>query len=508
MADLFAPPSKDELALFAPPSKEEMSLGQGDKPGYLESGGRGFLQGASAGFSDEGIGAAGAVSDAANGGQPTGWKEKAMQFAAGPASTVAQAGANLYRGNTSVSDIVKNYVAKRDAERNANDAAHSANPATYTGGNIAGALATTPLLPGAGTVRGAAALGGAYGLGNSNADLTKGEYKRAALDTAVGAGTGAALQTIGNRLVEPIISGTMPESLAIRHLRPTPSVARALGQDRLMGVGREALDSGSIKFGAKAGDTAERLGAVAEDSGKKIGSMRDAAEGTVSSKDLAEQISRDVIDPLRKAPYANADLIAKLEAQNAELVAKHPNPLSAASAEAEKSALYDKINWNSGDKPSNVAQKDTARVFKEAGEGLISDPNFIPEKSRYGNLKSGQAMAERSSALTDSGGGLMGHIADVAAGHEAIDLLAHGNPVGLAVAGGRMATKGRVASSAAVATDQISKAIEKLGNIPGGDRFIGVLRNAMNRGQGSAATTHFLLQQTEPEYNKAVNSGE
>ena len=101
------------------------------------------------------------------------------------------------------------YGDRRDAAREANLAAKEANPLSYMGGEIAGGLAPALMSGGASAaattgklglnqaallgVKSGAKFGGAYGLGASEADLTEGEFGQAAIDTAVGAGTGAVM---------------------------------------------------------------------------------------------------------------------------------------------------------------------------------------------------------------------------------------------------------------------------------------------------------------------------
>jgi hypothetical protein len=90
------------------------------------------------------------------------------------------------------------YRRERDASRAAYKAAEARSPKSYVGGEIAGGLASM-LIPGAaegGALRAigtAGAMGGAAALGGSEADLTKGDYGNAALDTLTGVGMGAGV---------------------------------------------------------------------------------------------------------------------------------------------------------------------------------------------------------------------------------------------------------------------------------------------------------------------------
>jgi len=161
-----------------------------DAPGYGESLARGAAQGGTLGFADELAGAGGAIVDA---------------------------GASL--GNNSVADIVKSYIQHRDQYRQADAAAKAANPKTFTGGMLGGGLATA-FVPGlniakaatiGGRIAGAAGLGAAAALGNSNADLTTGktkDYVQAGIDTGIGGATGAVLQPAIEKVIAPAVGYT------------------------------------------------------------------------------------------------------------------------------------------------------------------------------------------------------------------------------------------------------------------------------------------------------------
>jgi len=129
------------------------------QPSTVEALGRGALQGVSAGFSDEITGAL----------------------------------ESLFSN--------KSYTQARDEARAANAAAKEAHPYAYGGGEIAGGVGTS-FVPGLGAAKGASVLshalaagraGALYGLGASNADLTKHDFQGAAKDAITSALEGAAI---------------------------------------------------------------------------------------------------------------------------------------------------------------------------------------------------------------------------------------------------------------------------------------------------------------------------
>jgi len=154
------------------PEREEM--------GAIEAGISGLGEGSSFGYGDELAGAVGAAID-----RPVTYL---MDKYAGVPEDMA--------GVPEDSNFVDRYKGHRDSARSYQKQAQEDQPGAFMGGQLAGGLASGIALGGVGpqSLVGKAALeGGAYGLGTSEADLTEGEYGQAALDTAIGAGTGALL---------------------------------------------------------------------------------------------------------------------------------------------------------------------------------------------------------------------------------------------------------------------------------------------------------------------------
>lgn len=141
---------------------------------------------------------------------------------------------------------------------------------------------------------------------------------------------GGALAKIANglrRVASPV--GTSEGALAnaadkaaVRHLRPTPKVAQVLGPDKLQEIGRDAIDSGAIKFGQKADSTAARLGDLKDESGSLIGDIVNASDKTANPVEIAQKFQSEVIDPL-KATSGNEQLISHLEGQKQSFLDKY-----------------------------------------------------------------------------------------------------------------------------------------------------------------------------------------
>lgn len=104
------------------------------------------------------------------------------------------------------------YRTERDRGRAFQKELREANPKAYLAGELGGAVLMP--VPGSGTVKGAtllkragqatkqgAAMGAAFGFGNSEADLTQGDVRGVAGDTAIGAAAGAAGGAVGETLL-------------------------------------------------------------------------------------------------------------------------------------------------------------------------------------------------------------------------------------------------------------------------------------------------------------------
>lgn len=200
-SDLFAPVSEQELPQISPVSvapEEEVIV-----PEYssLKSAGLGALQGGTLGFADE--------------------------IEGGIMSLLSD----------------KSYSQARDDARLRYDQAQSQNPGAYLAGNIGGGVATS-FIPGMGGANLAklAGLGAVTGLGTSKADLTQGDISGAAIDTAVGAGTGYIAGKLGqkvNKLLDP----------KARQAAANTSAARALGAKvtpETQQVGETLVKSGKL----------------------------------------------------------------------------------------------------------------------------------------------------------------------------------------------------------------------------------------------------------------------
>lgn len=382
-----------------------------DYEGGAKALGRGALQGATLGFGDEIEGAMGGGLQALVNSLPDSVRDEL--------GLVKADSGDAYR-----------YV--RDEDRAANAKAEAEHGNLYTGGNIAGGL-LVPIPGGVAKTAGKAALqgaglGAAAGLGSSDADLTKGEYGRAAVDTLVGGVTGAAGGAGGHYLAEgagkiaPYIANHLPtredvaaplrafaERRAYKAAGPMLKDYRVLqrqgGLDRAQEIGRELLDSGAVSFGDNVENIAEKLTPIRQEAGRDVGRVIDDIDrvlpGPISRGKLADRIQTELLDPLLQTNFpGDAQRIRTLRQQVNALRANANQPLSMRGLEALKRS-YDPLAKFDTATPNAVrdAIRDVRGVVQRHSEDAASlvDPDlahqFQRAKERFSLLAPAEDMA-------------------------------------------------------------------------------------------------------------------
>lgn len=244
--------------------------------GKLSSAALGAAQGASFGFADEGEGAIKAALDYLHG----------------------------KYGDRPLSEI---YRLERDAARQKYGQAEQQNPVSYKTGEIGGAVATS-LIPGLGEAN-ALKLGGmgaAYGLGGSNADLTKGNIVGAAKDTATGAAIG-----LGSGLIAPAVSvaGNLVKGGAKR------AISNVFGPSA-EAVNTRITNPSAIQNAKTYAEIADQVPATLEKIQQKITDTDTAAWNTLSrSTDPGEgaKPANDIIDLVKQARWKIGKAIGRAD---------------------------------------------------------------------------------------------------------------------------------------------------------------------------------------------------
>jgi hypothetical protein len=471
-------------------------------PSELDSIGRGLAQGASFGLRDE---LAGALQNPLGG-----LKEIANKFGAG----------------YSDEDVAK-YKAERDASRALDAEAKEANPKSYMGGELGGAVATS-FVPGlglaegaglAGTAAHAAAQGAAFGVGGSNSDTIGDLARDASLGAVTGGVGGAAGYGVGKVLTglaqgaanvaskaAPSLEGAA-ENLAINATGATGRESQKFADD----AGRQLLDRGLVRFGDNSKNIASRVEAAMDDAHGAINSSLrglDEQGATVSVKDIVSNLESQV-EKMRADP-SQADAIRKLTGIIDDIKATGASEVPVSAAEQTKRG-FNKIAGNWMDPEKGAAGKTAYGAYRQAVEDTAAqDPGayglLMEGKQTHGLLAPIQEAAERRAAtVRQSPFGGLGDLAAMGAAGAA----AHNPLVALPAVAAKKLLFPRISSSLAVTADGLAKLAAGAPQALG--KFAPVIQAAAQRGTQAIAATHFILQQSNPEYRekiKALQDGE
>lgn len=233
----------------------------------------------------------------------TGVIQGAVPFASALAGA-GRAGMNAITGVTGplgggdLSEIVDDYRNARDSFAKDAKASQSEHPYIGVASNIAGGL-SNPLFKGADTLGKVAGASAIQGLGNSEADLTKGEVEDAVVDTALGTAGGMFGYGVGKAI--PSVAG------AGKNL-----VKKAL---TTLGPSEEAINA---RLAGKALPSAKSYPELAEDMGKSLKTIKnqisDASELAAQTLSNEPNIPKEyVTSPIDDAIKAQGKLIGKTD---------------------------------------------------------------------------------------------------------------------------------------------------------------------------------------------------
>lgn len=466
------------------PSPQDTDWVDDPEVGMLESGIRGLAQGGSLGFADE-----------ITGGLESLFTDKSYQQA-------------------------------RDESRKNYEAAQKANPVTYGAGEVGGAVGTA-FIPGLNAASGAklaaiagkgALAGSIAGLGTSEADLTEGDYMGALADTGkgaalggglgVGAGlAGKGLQKLSNSNLVQKLSSKLGNKLedAGGNLIENATGATAVQASKFQpGAGKELYKRGLVKFGDNATNIADRTERAMSAAGSDIDDALKAldAKGVTASADNVVQALQQKISQLRQDP-SQAGVVRKLEGIVDDIITTGNSNIPISQAEATKRG-FNKAAGNWMDPEAGQAGKQAYLGYMDEVERAANaaDPalakKFEAGKETFGLLAPIQEAAERrSTQLNQSPLGGLGDWAAGGAGGAA------GGPIGAAASVfGKKVVAPRLTSSGGVSLMRISELVKAAPQKFG--QFANVLQRAQQRGPQGVASTHFLLQQTNPEYRNIL----
>lgn len=566
--DIFAPPTSQELAMFAPPTQAELSANSSSSseaaPGYGESALRGFAQGASLRFADEIAGGAGALSDAAKQGSVSDLvanyiknrdayrAEDARAQAANPktfeASQLGGGLATAFIPGLNIGKIASLGGRALAAGGLGAIAAIGNSKADLTQGDIGGAAKDAALGFGTGAVLQPAiekvvapAIGAAY----SGAKGFAGSLGKKVLNA-------------GFDVPEEVSSRYLANPEAVNNALPTEGVAQKIADT----LGEVRSDTGAANEAALSTLSSDR-----PNSGMSVRDAVDLlnkfGSGDSGAKQLAQRLNEEFIQRnsgagLTGTPEANAGFLNEEEMHEVKKtlqgLADWKSPLPTADQAGARLAAGD-INQTlkSDNQDYQTAMGDLAQNI-QSKNALAQKFAIAPDYS--GANDSGFTYTDRTlSAIKDlvrnnkvDRARILDGLKDQGYGDLAEDIknslaneklngpgipngsrkavsfgnagMAAGSGIGYYVGGGSGAVVGGVlgkgiGSVIGAGADkygpQIAKAgldatilMKQLSESPGAQKFVGAIQSAASRGQGALAATHFILSQTQPDYQKAV----
>lgn len=399
---------------------------------------RGFGKGGSLNFSDEVSGAMGASDELG----------RRIRTALGSqdASSVPVENSSL-----SLKDaLIARYRREREDSRNELAAGVKAYPKTSFVSDIAGGLASpTPFgkskaltSMGKGLVAGTLS-----GIGDSRADMTKGELGETLIDASLGGGGGALLGRLFGGLGNQggVILKRRAEDNALKSLGVKAGIGDALGSrgydtvDEARKLGRVALDEKLIPWVGRAESVAQNAAEAQTHRGAMIDNALEESRKAGKPPDFDAMSMRAALtasegNMLPRAARAAGPArqivqdIQKLGEQGGDIV----------DANKMKSQIYDGINWSTESRLKTKLQKDAVRGFREGIEDHVehtAGPQLADElrtaNQRYGQLADIKSLAQEEArrAAGRQDGSLAGSVGTAMLGGVA------GGPVAGAAAG-------------------------------------------------------------------------
>lgn len=328
------------------------------------------------------------------------WKSAALGASQGAsmgwgdegAGLVAGVGKDLMAGHFPTMD---SYRGARDSFRNTIDESKKVNPKTFIAGEIAGGIATSPLM-GEATIPRMIGMGAAQGMGNSNADLTRGEYGQAAVDTGIGGGLGGVFGVLG-KAFSPNAAEEVAQTRAAKALGYTKRfLKKPKDLKRAKEVGQTMLDEGVITPLAGAEEMAGRVSGLAEKSGSEIGKyLKGVGTGFDPNKAIAE------IETLRPPQHGgDYDVVHNALDRAIETIKAHGSgPLDFNEANKLKGLLQEAGKFNSNSEALNIGTRRMA-----AGKFRGSMDQQLDDIASNQHVLQTSPMAPEGSIPTTSGG--------------------------------------------------------------------------------------------------------
>jgi hypothetical protein len=456
----------------------------------------------------------------------------------------------------------KSYEQARDESRANYKQAETANPVTFGAGNVAGAVGTSLIVPGmagaasvAGRAAQAAAGGALSGLGQSEATDATGMAK----DAALGAGLGAGLSTIGDKVVAPAIRkvGEYADDALQAVSKKSPVINQALAKGAKFFTGVDD-DAAKRQLERPLQASAAEADGFAFETGKKAVAETEERGALLGQNVAAEEAK--LVKEFRPEVFSGDELVGKID----EFLDGHsPSAMGFSGIDetqrAELKMLSDKLRGQVLFSDDLVKfRKYMDHVERLAGkydqEGLSPYVNFLKSLRGHAdgmldNTYKDFDAANKAFSQFKGDTGLLRSATNEGRAESMISNLYGANKGAQQEAAGRLfkpdtldAAKDIAANKAfenakrpggdnyfrrgalAVLTTGVSEAVTspriwqqglrytgKLEQIIKGNpqllgKYAGALTTAMERGPQAFAATHFILSQRDPQYRQTVES--
>lgn len=406
-------------------------------------------------------------------------------------------------------ELLKSYRDNRDVARHEQHKDIAAHPIISSVANTAGMIANPYI-----RAMGPAAAGAEQGLGNSEADLTKGDVLGATKDTAIGAGIGylgGKLGDVASDYLAPKL-GEIAENQSARAMGAERGTVKSLGADKVQAIGRYGLDNGIVTPLASTEDMLARNAAVQSNAGKAMGDVYgqidQAGASTFNPLDTAVAVDNKIGDfwrsPINKGETNQLENTLNSILMRADQTGTNSIPLSA--AQELKEELGKVANWKN---TLNVTDKeqmarsaygvvsDALDSAADSGSKTIGKDGLLKTlqdaRATYSGSKGADTLLQNKQAR-ELGNKMFGITDTIAAAGGAV--FGPAGAVGV-VATKKLAERYGAATSASTA-NFLSQVLEKNPQVLG--KWAGPLANAAKRGQNALNASDYVLQQTDPAY--------
>lgn len=523
-----------------------------EKPSAAMSGVRKGLQGLTGGFSDELVGAAEAA------GQALG-----VEGVGGPMSEMKLSENGPTLDWEVLRDA---YRQARDKERGGLRADAKYNPGVSTTADVAGMVASpiNKIASGMSLAKGGAALGGINALGSSEAEDLSGMAKDTATGAAVGGLVGKGVEKatpIAQAGLDKLGTGArdLAERLGVRALGGERGSIKKIGFDKAKAAAGQALDEGVISPFASTDDLIARNEALKSKGGEMMGqayqAIDDAGASTFNPLDVASKMDEELggfwRSPLNKAEANQFDNTIE------SILARGDGNIPLREAQLLKEELGRAANWKNALQvsPKEQMARDAYKLVNqsiddavESGATAVNSAGLKETLARGKELFGNAATAEKflENKLAREQGNKIFGLTDTIAGAGALGTNA-GAPAAGALVLGKKALEKYGAQTGAVGLNKVSELLKRSPKMAElaqkspkvfnailqkmesqlsaggpkaadnkskpydknailekvqGTKWDKVLRDAAQRGDQAVGASHFILQQTDPEYRK------